>query len=359
MNSKGFGLVGVIVAIGLLATVMLTTLNVIGNINNNVFRVDVLTARDELRSRVFRLAINKIALDLSTQFAGNSTFKDCAWGGQPCVGNQLIPFVLVDLNGVAVTGTPSSPLCYTTAGTPCATQSGGPLIVSSQFKAYCPGGTAQCAVAQYAEIQVLISRNPAFQGPINVALKDVNLSVTIQLPLYFPACSGGTVFNAATGMCQGGTVTANVISPWLTANSVCNDHHANARFIPIPNTNQIDTYIDNYSPNWVPGNNCPYATLYIGKLTLTNVANGQPFILTSVNQLSLTYSYKSSGSGCNSLSGTSKSLTTYVSFCPASNSQHPTISVQANGPISIVNPTVPPSCPTNTYILGDKCFRYD
>lgn len=233
LDSKGFGLVEVLIAAGVGSVVMMGMSSMMTSMNLSVRGTRTMASRDELKTRIAREAGNPQALKKSVTFTDTTTYPGfavgpgsdldkCSNGSPPngCVAvvsgvNQSYGFTLTDAFGVPIAGPDTAHAAvYDINGAFCGNNSvkpanaNCPILVTASFKPTCASGLDQCDRAATIDVQYSISQASGVTlngGPMLQAFSD---DVSTSIPF----------MGAATGV-------ANKLAKWssttqLTASSI-------------------------------------------------------------------------------------------------------------------------------------------
>ncbi len=169
--NRGFSLVEILVALGIMAGLMLGIVTLVENTNKSSMATRLSLTRDRLTNLVTLYVSRTAALKNSLTHANNSYFERCVnsniAGTTDCTAGTTYALTLLEPVGTNIfAGTTAAPSRYDANGAPCAAVSNGcPLEVITSFVAVCPGATAVCDQAQSLQVTYLVRKSPALTSP--------------------------------------------------------------------------------------------------------------------------------------------------------------------------------------------------
>jgi prepilin-type N-terminal cleavage/methylation domain-containing protein len=219
-DSKGFGLIEVMIAAAVGSVVMLSMSSMMSTMNTSLRGTRTLSSRDQLYTRIGREAANPNALAKSVAFAGTSLFPANGAGSMldKCVngtttngcisldasGNPIsYGFTLTDTMGNPVAGPDAAHAAvYDTMGTLCGSATSTvpkmncPVIAYASFTAVCPGATTatstQCDRATTINVTYTLDQRsgiPVPPGSTLAVFQSMSGKVSTSIP--FPGTTTG------------------------------------------------------------------------------------------------------------------------------------------------------------------------
>lgn len=245
LDSKGFGLVEVLVAAGIGSVVMMGMSQMMTSMNLSVRGTRTMASRDQLSTRIAREAGNSTSLGNSVSFTSNAAYPDfpanvtgsdldkCSNGLVPngCrakdgLGNRMTyGFTLTDEFSVPIAGPDASraavydvngALCGNAASKPPTTNC--PIIVTASFTPKCYNDTATCDRAISMDIHYSLAQASTVQLNGGPSLKTASGDVSTSIPF---------VANA--------TGVSNMMAKWSTSTGLT----ASSNLFEHPITNRI------------------------------------------------------------------------------------------------------------------------
>lgn len=204
LSSKGFTLVEVLVATGLVALVSLVMTTLMVKMQKDVTVYSAKSGVESIRNAVRMNAINGASVLKSAALTDNTLLSACL-NGTTC-STKKVDFKLVDALGVQLAG---QNVFYDLQGKPCSTWSVTcPLKISSEMQLVCGGATAvaTCPKADAMNVFVHIEYHSDLSKMKGVELRPINDTVTVALSSYYNT-----------------TLTRSVASTQVNSDLICED----------------------------------------------------------------------------------------------------------------------------------------
>jgi prepilin-type N-terminal cleavage/methylation domain-containing protein len=182
-SNKGFTLVEVLVATGLVALMSLVMTTVMVKMQKDVTVYSAKSGVESMRSAVRMNAINGASILRSAALTENTLLSACL-DGKTC-STKKDKFKLVDALGIQLSG---DNVFYDLQGKSCTPWSVScPLKISSQMQLVCGGSTpvATCARADAMNVFVQIEYHTDLSKMKGVELRPINDTITVALGSYY------------------------------------------------------------------------------------------------------------------------------------------------------------------------------
>jgi prepilin-type N-terminal cleavage/methylation domain-containing protein len=239
LRQRGFGLVEVMVAVGVTSIVAMAIAQLMQNLSQQLISSRTYSSRDILVSQLAHVVGDGYSMWQSANYTGNiasfpanTNFKNCGIGNSTsaCTATTLATaqdMVVTDSSGKAIlAGTKAIPQYYNSDFGPCST---GPsptcgVQAYAYFTATCSSG-ASCNNAASVTVYVTVQQAPGIALAGNVSLKAQTISVNLNLPLSSTAPSAGPSGGGGGGTISG---TPNTLAMFdSTSVSVTNSNITN------------------------------------------------------------------------------------------------------------------------------------
>ncbi|MFL5815911.1 MAG: FtsB family cell division protein [Bdellovibrionia bacterium] len=231
-DSRGFGLVEIMIAAGIGSVVMLSMSSMMTSMNQSLRGTRTLSSRDQLYTRFGREAANPTSLGQSLTFVGTTAFPangpgsmmdKCVNGGTPngCVARNSTTyapisygFTLTDALGNPVAGPDTANAAvYDTMGAACGSASttspsiNCPVIAYTSFVPVCPGATPAASVQCDRATSIIVTYTLEQRSGISIP---AGTTFAVFKPM------AGTVTTAIPFPATGTTGVGNFLAKWVS-----------------------------------------------------------------------------------------------------------------------------------------------
>lgn len=212
-NRKGFALVEIMIALGLLLLTTLATTTLVVNGQKQQLTTAFVLNRNAIVGNLRLYIRTPAALKNTMNAAANSGLLACvtdSGGGSDCTGGSSQDLTLLPATGTAAVAGPSTaPVCYSIGGAICPCASAGPncpLQAISSFGPSCPSAAAQCPVAQTIRVMFTVRQNPAVSTNTFGRLADQSDSYDVSAMTISSGTMSCNTGKAVTGMNADGSL---------------------------------------------------------------------------------------------------------------------------------------------------------
>jgi prepilin-type N-terminal cleavage/methylation domain-containing protein len=209
LSSKGFTLVEVLVATGLVALISLVMTTLMVKMQKDVSVYSAKSGVESTRSNVRMNAINGASLLKSSDLTDNVLLSTCLKQTGACSTTKT-DFKLVDALGVPLSG---SNVFYDLQGKPCSPWSiQCPLKISSQMQLVCTTPGASCPKADAMNVFVQIDYHQDLSKMKGVELRPINDTITVALGSFYGTTltSGSSNSYSSELVCEDGSYMTGV-----------------------------------------------------------------------------------------------------------------------------------------------------